>query len=33
MRMQRLTLSNRARLPEMAVGFALAFGLPMASNV
>jgi hypothetical protein len=25
--------SNRARLPEVAVGFALAFGLPMASGV
>jgi hypothetical protein len=25
--------SNRARLPQVAVGFALAFGLPMASNM
>ncbi|MFM8398410.1 MAG: VWA domain-containing protein, partial [Pirellula sp.] len=25
--------SNRARLPQVAVGFALAFGLPMASGV
>ena len=33
MRMQRPMWSNRARLPEVAVGFALAFGLPMASNV
>jgi len=33
MRMQRPMWSNRARLPEVAVGFALAFGLPMASSV
>ena len=32
MRMQRPMWSNRARLPQVAVGFALAFGLPMASN-
>jgi len=33
MRMQRPMWSNRARLPEVAVGFALAFGLPMASGM